>query len=252
MRFTKTLLLAALIGLMPSFGFAADPALTDAQKAEVESIIRTFLTEKEPELVIKAARSVQEKAEAEEAAKSKQALSKNLDKILADKSSPIGGNPKGDITVIEFFDYMCGYCKMVQPTVEKLIAEDKNIRVMYKEFPILGANSMTASKIALAVYKQDPSKYIAFHNALMTNKNKLDEEGIIAIAKEKGLDADKIKKDMADPEIEKTLKANIALAQELNINGTPSFIVGNKLIPGALQYDQMKELIASLRKAKTK
>ena len=156
MRFYQTLLAASFLALLPASGFAASaaPALTDAQKAEVEAVVRDLLTKKEPELVIKAAQTVSDRMEQETQAKSNEALSKHMDKIVNDPTSPNGGNLKGDVTVVEFFDYSCGYCKMGHETVTKLLSEDKNVRFVYKELPILGVGSKAASKAALGSVSQ--------------------------------------------------------------------------------------------------
>ena len=249
----KVVLLAFMIGLVPALATAAEAtpglapaALTDAQKTAVEEVVRDLLTKKEPEIVIKAAQAMQEKMETEHAVKGQAAVGKNRDRLYNDPDSFVGGNPKGDVTVVEFFDYMCGYCKVAQEAVEKVLAEDKNVRLVYKEFPILGAGSMTASKAAIA--SVPTGKYIKFHNALMSSKDRLTETTIFAIAENVGLNVEKLKKDMADEKVEKIVKANLALAQEIGARGTPTFIIGEKVFPGAVPVEQLKEAIAAARK----
>lgn len=252
MQLFKALLLTCAISLLPSLSqpaVAAD-SFTPAQKKEIEEIVRELITKKEPEMIIHAAQTVQERMEKESAVKGQQGVDKNLDKILNDPDSPVGGNPKGDVTIVEFFDYSCGYCKMAQGTVEKLLNEDKNVRFVYKELPILGPNSLTAAKYAMASIAQ--GKYPAFHQALMEAKQHLTENAILDIAKEAGLDTDKLKKDMASEKIEKILKSNIMLAKEIGAQGTPTFIIGGKLFPGALSADQMKEAVEAARSEKKK
>ena len=247
MRSYHSLLLAGLISLLPSLGFAADaaPALTEAQKAEVENVVRTLLTKKEPEIVIKAAQVVREQVETENEAKSKEVLDKSMDKVVNDPTSPVAGNPKGDVTIVEFFDYSCGYCKMAQETVAKLLGDDKNVKVIYKELPILGEGSVIASKAALASVAQ--GKYQKFHDTLMTNKGQFNETLVMKLAKDAGLDTDKLKKDMVDPKIEAIIKNNMDLAHSLGFQGTPTFIIAGKLYPGARPYDNMKSAIAEAR-----
>lgn len=244
----KTLLVVLTLGLLSSFADAADTsALTDAQKTAVEAVVRELLTKKEPELVIKAAQSVQEKMEKESVVKSSESITKNREKLLNDPDTPVGGNPKGDITVVQFFDYMCGYCKMAQGHLAKLVAEDKNVRLVYKEFGILGPNSIEASKAALASAAQ--GKYIAFHNALMSSKERLDSDGIMKLAGTVGLDVEKLKKDMESDKVAKIIADTRTLAEAMGARGTPTFVIGEKLYPGALPYDQLKEAIAEARKA---
>lgn len=224
--------------------------LTDGQKKEVEAIVRELITKKEPELIIKAAQTVQEKMESEAATKGQQSVEKNLNKIINDSDAPVGGNAKGDVTVVEFFDYSCGYCKLAQENLEKLLSDDKNIRLIYKELPILGQNSLTASKAALASVSQ--GGYLKFHEALMKSKSPLNESAVMDVAKETGLDTEKLKKDMESEKIAKMLKSNIALAKEIGAQGTPTFIIGGKLYPGAVPYEQMKEAVEAARKTKKK
>jgi len=243
----KALLLTCTLSLLPTLGHAADAApLTDAQKKEVESIVRELLTKKEPEIIIKAAQLIQEKGEANAAAKGQEAVSKNKDKIFNDANAPVTGNPKGDITIVEFFDYSCGYCKMAQEHVSKLLAEDKNIRFVYKELPILGPKSQLAAQAALASVAQ--GKYTKFHEALMGAKEALSEESIMTIAKATGLDTDKLKKDMGNEKIQAMIKDNVELAGEIGAHGTPTFVIGEKVYGGAVPYEQMKEAVATARK----
>lgn len=249
----KSLLAVLTLGLMPAVTMAADPApaasaLTDAQKAAVEAVVRELLLKKEPDLIIKAAQEMEARMEKESVAKSQEAINKNLDKLLNDPNSPVGGNPKGDVTVVQFFDYTCSFCKMAQLHLEKFIEEDKNVRLVYKEYPILGPAAEEVSKIALASVAQ--GKYQAFHTALMASKERPSGEGALKIAKEVGLDVEKLKKDMASDKIQKIIDDNRKIAEAMGARGTPTFIIGGKLYPGALQLEQFKKIAAELRGAK--
>lgn len=252
MKTVSKILIVLTLALVPAYALHAQTketaALNEAQKAAVENVVRELLLKKEPELIVKAAQEMQARVEKQQASKSSENISTNRSKLYNDPTSVVGGNPKGDVTVVEFFDYQCGYCKMVQPTIEKLLEADKNVRVVYKELPILGPVSHFASKAALASVAQ--GKYIAFHNALMTKKERFSEDSILSIAQEVGLNVEKLKADMQDAKIEKTLKDNIALAGEIGANGTPAFVIGDRLYPGAMQADQMIELVSEQRKAK--
>jgi protein-disulfide isomerase len=198
-----------------------------------------------PEVLVESLNEFQKKQEAAEAEAQREALVSRQDELFKNPASPVLGNPKGDVTLVEFFDYQCGYCKAVHADVRRLIDSDTNIRLVYKEFPILGPASITASRAALAAQRQ--GKYDALHVALMENRGQLDDDKIYRIAASAGLDLDRLKKDMQAPEISEALQKNLRLASELNIRGTPAFVVGDQIVPGAIGLDKLKELIASGR-----
>ncbi|MGZ9190337.1 MAG: DsbA family protein, partial [Nitrospira sp.] len=159
-----------------------------------------------------------------------------------DPTSPVSGNPSGDITVVEFFDYRCGYCKRVAGAVTQLQKDDSRVRVVYKDFPILGEASELAAKAALASNAQ--GKHQAFHEALLAAKGEMTKESILTVAGEVGLDTKRLEADMTKPEWQQVIDRNRALAKDLGISGTPGFIVGTELVPGALDVNGLKELIA--------
>ncbi len=167
--------------------------------------------------------------------------------LLNDPTAPVAGNLYGDVAVVEFFDYNCPYCKRVAPTVKTVLDEDPGVRVIYKEFPILGPESVIAAKAALASLEQDPAKYFAFHDAMMSNRGRLTETRIMDIAAEVGFDGERLKADMAAPEIEATIARNRALARALGISGTPAFVIGDRIVPGAIDLPALKRLIARAR-----
>jgi protein-disulfide isomerase len=169
--------------------------------------------------------------------------------LLNDPNSPVSGNLDGDVTVVEFFDYRCGYCKRVAGAVSQLQKDDPNVRVVYKDFPILGEASELAARAALASKTQ--GKHLAFHEALLASKSELTQETIFAIAKQVGLDPDQLNKGMQDPTIRTIIEHNRALARELGINGTPGFIVGTELVPGALELKDLKNLVRQVRQEKS-
>lgn len=256
MRIILPLLSAAILAFAPVFAHAAaavsTPAaaspFTDAQRAAIEDIVKEYLTQKNPEVLIQAGQELQRRQTAEADAKSKAALSGSKDKIFNDPNTPVGGNPKGDVNVVEFFDFQCGYCKMSEAAVEKLVKEDKNVRLVYKDYPILGPVSTEASKAALASVRQ--GKYIKFHDALMGAPGHITSDDIYKIAKDSGLDVEKLKKDMADDAIGKMVEANIGLGGEIGVRGTPMFIINDQTFPGALQYEQLKKAVDDARAAK--
>lgn len=245
-RFRPLLLTAALaLTAFAPAAHAQTPAFNDTQRRAIQEIVRDYLV-KNPEVIMEAIEELQKRERAETAEKQKGALAANKQKIFQDPASPVGGNPQGDVTVVEFFDYQCGYCKAVTGDVNTLLKTDGKVRFVYKEFPILGPASLTAAKAALAARAQ--GKYEALHNALMANKGQLDDAKIFQIAAGAGLDVDKLKKDMNTPEVEQAIGANHALAEALGIRGTPAFVVGDELVPGAIKLDEMKKLVAQARK----
>jgi len=230
-------------------GTATAPAsaLTDAQRAAVEDIIKDYLTKKNPEVLMQALQELQKRETADSDAKSKTALTTDHDKIFNDPMTPIGGNPKGAVTVVEFFDYQCGYCKMSEPHIQKLLKENKEVKFIYKDFPVLGDSSTLAAKAALAAAKQ--GKYVQYHDALMSaafshgSRPQDDEKTVYTTAKNVGLDVEKLKKDMNDDSIDKQLKDNVQLGMDVGARGTPTFIIGDAVYPGAMEYDQLKKSV---------
>jgi protein-disulfide isomerase len=257
------LALAAAVGLLAAPLFLAAPApaaepaktpaadaattLGEAQSKAVEAMIRQFILD-HPEVILESMQNYQIRQQMAEQEAATAALAAHRDEIKNDPSAPVAGNPKGDVTIVEFFDYRCAYCKRVLPSVRELLESDKNVRYVFKELPILGPDSVTASRAALAAWKIAPEKYFAFHAALMEARGNLGEEQVLEIAGKVGLDPKKVKEGMGAPEVEKTIQRNLELAQTLRIQGTPAFIVGDALVPGAVDLDQLKEMVATARK----
>ncbi len=224
----------------------ATPPLSDAQKQAIETMIHRYILD-HPEVILEAVQRHRDQAEEAKKAHAKAALGSLRKELHDDPSSPVGGNPKGDVTVVEFFDYRCGYCKRVNPTIAGLLKEDKGVRLVYKEFPILGPDSMVAARAALAVWQKWPNKYEALHDTFMGGRGPLNESTVLAIAGKQGIDTEALKKAMAAPEIDSILARNFQLAEALGINGTPAFVVGDELVPGAIDADTLKKLIATAR-----
>jgi protein-disulfide isomerase len=222
----------------------ADP-LTPEQRAEVEAVIRDTIA-KHPEIVLDALQAAQKKdRDAADAATSKTVAAESK-ALFGDSSSPEAGNPKGDVTIVEFFDYRCPYCKEVQPSVERLLKEDGQLRIVYKEFPILGPASVYAARVALAARAQ--GKYDEFHRTMMAVKGKIDEDTVRQTAAGVGIDMTKAAAALDDDRITGIIKRNYALAETLDIDGTPAFIVGDALLPGAADLDTLRKAIAKARK----
>ena len=241
-------LLRRLVLIAPLLLAAAPLAAEEPSPAEterVQRIVRDYL-QQHPEVIIEAIKSYQDKRAAAEAGKARQTISALQDELLRDPASPVGANPAGDVSIVEFFDYRCPYCKAVAPDLAKALAADGKVRLIYKEFPILGSSSMLAAKAALA--SQQQGKYIPFHEKLIAFKGNLDEVAIYAMAADIGLDVAKLKSDMQKPEIEAAIQRNYKLADKLAIQGTPAFVIGSELLPGAASVD---ELTAAIKRARS-
>ena len=232
--------------IFSSFSVKAE-SFTPLQKRAIERIIHNYLLDK-PELIVQAMEKLREREQAEQNNKTKQLLRKYSNRIYHHPMSPYTGNKKGDVTLVEFFDYQCGYCKQVTESIIKLVKNDKSLRVVWKELPILGQTSVDAATAAMASRKQ--GKYLDFHIALMNNRGGLNRQSILKIARRVGINTAKLEKDMTDPAIRTYLEETTKLAQQLGIKGTPGFIIGEKIVPGAVSLKQLKKFIETERNRK--
>ena len=217
------------------------------QKDEIGRLVREYLL-KHPEVIVEAMAAYRKRQREEQERRAQAAIKDNRTALLQDKYSVVAGNPKGNVTIVEFFDYRCGYCKAVKPQLERVLKNDSNIRVVYKEFPVLGPVSTYASRAAIAARKQGDDKYRAYHDALMKAR-RLNAPAILAIAKKVGLNVDKLRRDMNDPVVGETLRRNHVLAQKLGIRGTPAFVIGDEMVPGAIGAAQIAARVARARAA---
>jgi protein-disulfide isomerase len=237
---------AFMVGIMAiAPAQAQGGGFTDAQKEEMGTIIREYLL-KNPKVILDAVdryRANQEQIEAEAMA---QAIKEKAPQIFDDKAHPVVGNPKGDVTIVEFLDYNCGYCKIAFRDIETLINDDKNLRVMFIDMPILSEASNMAARYALAAGKQ--KKYWEFHSALMKAPGGIDQGFIERTARDLKLDMDKLKKDAEGQEIRAQIEANITLARELGFSGTPGFIIGTQPLRGHYGLEAMRKFVADARK----
>jgi len=240
-----SLLVLGVMITAPKQVFAGE-GLSASQKLEIEKLVHKYILE-HPEVIIETIDRMQAREELAKKERAKHTLAASKDMLLNNPDDPIGGNPEGDVTVVEFFDYRCGYCKRVFPSVMKIINDDKNVRYVYKEFPILGPESVVASKAALAAWRLDKTKYHDFHSAMMGGKGSLTKEKVFKMAGDAGLNIVALASEMESPEVERTLRNNYELAKSLNINGTPAFVIGNELIPGAVDLGTLKRLITEAR-----
>ncbi|WP_457645768.1 DsbA family protein [Profundibacter sp.] len=221
--------------------------MTDSERDVFRAEIRAYLMEN-PEVLLEAINVLEKRQAAEEAVNDTTLLQTNADEIFNDGVSYVGGNPDGDITMVEFSDYRCPYCKRAHKEVAQLLAEDGNIRFIYKEFPILGPDSLTAAQFAVAVLLQaDPEKYHAVSNALMEMRGEPSEAALTAIANKQGLDAAALLEGMKSSEVMQIIQANRALGQRLKISGTPTFIIGDQILRGYLPLDNMQAIVKEAR-----
>jgi protein-disulfide isomerase len=215
---------------------SADPAL--------EQAIRDYILA-HPEVIAESLQKYQQQQEEAQKQARAQAVKGLKPQLMNAPASPVLGNPNGDVTVVEFLDYRCPYCKAMHQPIADMIAADGNVRVVIKEFPILGDDSLFAARAALAAGKQ--GKYAEMHSALMTFKGKLSAQDVENAAGQLGLDVVRLKDDMAAPDVDQELQQNYNLAESLGINGTPAFVIGDTLIPGAIKLDDLKAHIAKAR-----
>jgi protein-disulfide isomerase len=215
-----------------------------ADKARVNAAVAEALKAK-PEMIVEALQVMQARQGQMEQMQTQQVVAANRTALEQDGNSHVGGNPRGDVTLVEFYDYRCPYCRQAQATVNELLKSDPNLRLVYKEFPILGPESMIAARAAVAA--RASANYPAFHDALMVAPSPLTEEAVLKIAGNVGINVSALQVELRSPDIDQIIAANHALAQQIGINGTPAFIVGDTLIPGVIELADMKQMIANQR-----
>jgi protein-disulfide isomerase len=221
----------------------APPAPTDEFGAKVRAYILAH-----PEVIMEAVQELRQRQEAAQAEAAKAAIAAHRDDIFRDPASPVAGNPVGDVTLVEFFDYNCPYCRKVAPDLWALPGADPGLRLVFKEFAILGPTSEFAARVALAAQKQ--GKYLPVHQALMRAEQPLTEDKVFRAAAGAGADLARLKRDMADPSVDAEIARTRELAETLGITGTPGFVVGDALIPGAVERDALQAAIAEARGTK--
>ena len=239
----------ALLGVratLPSQLAAATPAAAmTGDKAALGKAIREYLIAN-PEVLVEAMQELERKQDSQRDTVAQKAIQENRTQLVSDPESPIAGNPNGDVTIVEFSDYQCPYCKRTHAAVKSILASDSKVKLVFKDLPILGEASRIAALAALAATKQ--GKHLPFHNALMEFGGKLDRDKIMQIAGSVGLDVAQLQKDMEDPKLKEIIDHNMALASALGVRGTPAFVIGDQFVPGAIDADTLKQLIAAARK----
>ncbi|HEY1721085.1 MAG TPA: DsbA family protein [Magnetospirillaceae bacterium] len=222
--------------------------MTDKQQEAVKKVVHDYLIE-HPEVMMEAIQAYREKEKLAEEEEAKKAVSQRADALNHDPNSVVLGNPDGDVTVVEFFDYHCPYCKAMADSTLDVVKSDGKVRLVMKELPILGPDSVLASRAAIASRKQH--LYTEFHQALLHLKGPLNEGSVMQTAAAVGINVDKLKKDMNDPEVDSIISANLDLAHAINVDGTPGWVVGDKVQSGAMSPQSFKQMIDEARKPKT-
>jgi protein-disulfide isomerase len=241
---------AVAAGLLLALGAFASQAqsISDAQRGEIEKIIRDYLL-KNPEVLQDAMGELEKRQAAAEALKHQAAVKENADALFRSKLDVVVGNPQGDVTFVEFFDYNCGYCKRAMADMLELMKDDSKLKVVLKEFPVLGPGSVEAARVGAAVRMQDKTgkKYLEFHQKLLGGRGQVDKARALAAAKEVGLDTARIERDIAGDEVRRSLEESFRLAEKLGLNGTPSYVIGDSVIVGAVGAAALKEKVNTAR-----
>ncbi|UYN93162.1 MAG: DsbA family protein [Enhydrobacter sp.] len=251
MRFPLLILCAVLIvaGAFVAFRTGVPPtaaaSLSPSDKTTFGKSVRDYLLAN-PEVLVEAMQELERKQDSQRDAVAQRAIRTHQEALLRDPDSPVAGNPDGDVTVVEFNDYQCPYCKRAHTAVKAVLATDPKVRLVLKDLPILGEPSRIAALAALAARKQ--GKHGEMHDALLGFNGKLDRERIFEIAGSVGLDVPKLQEDMEDPKLREIIERNAALASELGVRGTPAFVVGGHFVPGAVDADTLRQLIAEARR----
>jgi protein-disulfide isomerase len=235
----------ALCGAPPA---ATAQSFSDVQRGDIEIIVRNYLLA-HPEVLEEAMAELGKRQTAAEAEKHRASVARNAEAIFNSPRGVTVGSKDGDVTMVEFFDYNCGYCKRAMVDMMALMKSDPKLKVVLKEFPVLGPGSVEAAQVAVAVRMQDPSgkKYLDFHQKLLSGKGQVDKARATAAAKEAGLDMGRLEKDLASPEVRATLEENFKLAEEMGMNGTPSYVIGKQVVIGAVGVDSLREKIGVAR-----
>ncbi len=239
-------IVAAISVILPTTAMAQSDSgylMTQAEKEAVQNVVKEYISEN-GDFLLEVLQSATQKKVQEEV-KADSVIENPPEGLYNAEHSPVIGNPNADVTVVEFFDYNCGYCKRVAGDVQRLVEEDKNVRVVFKEFPILSESSQVAARYALAAAKQ--GKYNELHMALMKQSGRVDEKEILRVADSLQIDIRQLNEDVYSTDIGDELTANSEMAREIGVRGTPFFVVNGEKYPGALSYARLKALVESAR-----
>ena len=238
---------AALLAIAVPQASRADE-FSASQRGELERIVREYLVA-HPEVIQEAMSELEKRQTAADAEKHKAAVKQYSEALFTSPRQVVLGNPNGNVTFVEFFDYNCGYCKRAMDDMLTLLKDDPKLKVVLKEFPVLGPGSVEAAQVAVAVRMQDKTgkKYLEFHQKLLTGRGQADKARALAVAKDIGLDMGRLDKDLASPEVKATLQESFKLAEALGLNGTPSYVIGDNVVVGAVGLESLKEKVNTSR-----
>lgn len=245
LRSTIAAFALATVALSPLTVAAQDKATTYT-RAQLETIIRETLM-KDPQIILDAVEQMQLRQQAEKEDQARQVIQAYSTSLLKDKESPVAGNEKADITIVEFFDYNCGYCKRSLPNVMKMLKDDPNVKFVFKEYPVLAPSSEEAARASLAMYYLEPDRYFDFHAALFQLGGKFDEKNLLGVAEGMGADPAEFKKMMQSDRVTKHIEDTRELATKMGAQGVPVFIIGEEMFPGAISYEAMQRQVEILR-----
>lgn len=223
---------------------ASSPAFSPAQQAEIGRLVHDYILA-HPEVVLQAVENYRNRQQLVAQNHLESLIAANKKFLRDDPLSYVAGNPKGDVTIVEFFDYQCPYCKQMVPVIDRLLKADGHIRLVLKEYPVLGPQSVYASRAAVAALAQH--RYGPFHDEMMAHHGSLSAASVMDMAGQAGLDVAKLKSDMGADKVTQELRANLALGERLGINGTPAFLIGDELVPGAIDGEQLRALVQAAR-----
>lgn len=239
-----SLVLLGFLGLAMTSANAQSPQ--NRSDADIEKLVREYIL-KNPEIIVEALQTLERRREEQLVANQQRQIQANSDILLASEHQVVIGNPEGDVTLIEFFDYNCGFCRQTLATVEQLIEQDPKIKVILKEFPVLGPGSQEAARVSIAAAKIAPAKYKDLHTRLLRARGQVNQRIALAVSAELGIDTEKLEGLMETAQVEEAIGEVYQLATDLGINGTPSFIIGNELIPGAVELDVLQQKVSAMR-----
>jgi protein-disulfide isomerase len=246
LRIGRTAALLGALAIAPA-AMAQGPSFNEQQKQAIGEIVKDYLL-KNPEVLTEVIAELEKRqADAQQVAQAG-AVKETKQSLLNASHSYVVGNPSGDITLVEFFDYNCGYCKKALSDVQTLMKSDPKLRVVLKDFPVLGPDSVEASRVALAVKNQlQGQKLLDYHVKVLESRGRVNGERAMAVAKDMGVDMARLQKDIESPEVRSALQENMTLGDKLSLTGTPAFIVGETIIPGAVGLDPLKQLVDNVR-----
>jgi protein-disulfide isomerase len=250
-RFIRPLAVAltVLATAVPALDIARAQLFSSEQRGEIEKVIRDYLL-RNPEILQEVIQEMERRQAQADAEKHRDAIKEHAEALFNSKRQVVIGNPQGDVTMVEFFDYNCGFCRKALADKIELMKIDPKLRVVLKEFPVLGEGSTQAAQVAVAVRMQDKTggkKYFEFHQKMFASRGQVDRTRALAVAREIGLDIARVERDMTSDEVRLTLEEDFKLAEALGINGTPTYVFNGQVVVGAVGIEKLREAINTVR-----